>query len=80
MMLTTDDDPHLGAGLRRRYHPIVSAIRAARKPVIAACNGGGFKFSSAYGEALADFATRGKSDLPIGFMALPGGGSRQQLR
>jgi sarcosine oxidase len=37
---------------------------------IAACNGGGFKFSSAYGEALADLATEGKTDLPIQFMAL----------
>ena len=35
---------------------------------IAACNGGGFKFSSAYGEALADFATEGKTELPVGFM------------
>lgn len=35
---------------------------------IAACNGGGFKFSSAYGEALADLATDGKSELPIEFM------------
>ncbi len=39
---------------------------------IAACNGGGFKFSSAYGEALADLATTGKTDLPIGFMKPPG--------
>ncbi len=36
--------------------------------IIAACNGGGFKFSSAYGEALADLATDGKTELPIGFM------------
>jgi sarcosine oxidase len=36
---------------------------------IAACNGGGFKLSSAYGEALADFATDGKTELPVGFMA-----------
>ena len=35
---------------------------------IAACNDGGFKFSSAYGEALADLATDGKTELPIGFM------------
>jgi len=35
---------------------------------IAACNGGGFKFSSAYGEALADLATTGKTELPIEFM------------
>jgi sarcosine oxidase len=40
-----------------------------RVTFIAACNGGGFKFSSTYGEALADLATRGKTDLPIKFMA-----------
>ncbi len=37
---------------------------------IAACNGGGFKFSSAYGEALADLATQGRTAIPVGFMAL----------
>jgi len=41
-----------------------------RVTFISACNGGGFKFSSAYGEALADLATKGKTDLPIQFMAL----------
>jgi 2-(1,2-epoxy-1,2-dihydrophenyl)acetyl-CoA isomerase len=30
---------HLGDELRRRYHPAISAIRAMRKPVIAAVNG-----------------------------------------
>jgi len=40
-----------------------------RVTIIAACNGGGFKFSTAYGEALADFATNGKTDLPVEFMA-----------
>lgn len=45
-------------------HPRVTAI--------AACNGGGFKFSSAYGEALADVATTGRTELPVGFMAFPG--------
>ncbi len=30
---------HLGAELRRRYHPIVTTIREMRKPVIAAVNG-----------------------------------------
>ena len=39
---------------------------------IAACNGGGFKFSSAYGEALADLATTGNTELPIDFMKPPG--------
>jgi sarcosine oxidase len=41
-----------------------------RVTFIAACNGGGFKFSSAYGEALAGLATVGKTDLPVEFMAL----------
>ncbi len=41
-----------------------------RVSFIAACNGGGFKFSSAYGEALADLATRGKTDIPVGFMSI----------
>jgi sarcosine oxidase len=41
-----------------------------RVTVVSACNGGGFKFSSAYGEALADLATQGKTDIPIEFMAL----------
>ena len=40
-----------------------------RVTFIAACNGGGFKFSSAYGEALADLATEGSTNLSIGFMA-----------
>lgn len=41
-----------------------------RVTFISACNGGGFKFSSAYGEALADLATKGETDLPIQFMTL----------
>ena len=41
-----------------------------RVTFISACNGGGFKFSSAYGEALADLATRGETDLLIQFMTL----------
>lgn len=32
-------DLHLGDELRRRYHPLVAAIRTMRKPVIAAVNG-----------------------------------------
>ncbi len=39
-----------------------------RVTFIAACNGGGFKFSSAYGEALADLATEGKTKLPVEVM------------
>jgi sarcosine oxidase len=41
-----------------------------RVTFVAACNGGGFKFSSAYGEALADLAAEGKTDLPVQFMRL----------
>jgi len=41
-----------------------------RVTFIAACNGGGFKFSSAYGEALADLATEGRTELPVQFMRL----------
>lgn len=41
-----------------------------RVSFIAACNGGGFKFSSADGEALADLATEGKTDLQVELMAL----------
>ena len=41
-----------------------------RVTFIAACNGGGFKFSSAYGEALADLATEGRTELSVDFMAL----------
>ena len=41
-----------------------------RVAFISACNGEGFKFSSAYGEALADLATRGETDLLIQFMTL----------
>ena len=41
-----------------------------RVTFIAACNGGGFKFSSAYGEALADLATEGKTELPVQFMGI----------
>ena len=37
---------------------------------IFACNGEGFKFSSAYGEALADLATKGETNLPMQFMTL----------
>ena len=40
--------------------------------VIVACgfSGHGFKFSSAIGEALADLALEGRSELPIGFLSL----------
>jgi 2-(1,2-epoxy-1,2-dihydrophenyl)acetyl-CoA isomerase len=38
-MVGEGQELHLGAELRRRYHPVVSAIRQMRKPVIAAVNG-----------------------------------------
>jgi 2-(1,2-epoxy-1,2-dihydrophenyl)acetyl-CoA isomerase len=37
--LASGGDLHLGDELRRRYHPIVIAIRDMRKPVVAAVNG-----------------------------------------
>ncbi|MBM4433774.1 MAG: 2-(1,2-epoxy-1,2-dihydrophenyl)acetyl-CoA isomerase [Chloroflexi bacterium] len=37
--LERGEDLHLGNELRRRYHPLVTAIRTMRKPVIAAVNG-----------------------------------------
>src|SRR5205814_5282504 len=33
------DTPHLGAGLRERYKPMIMRIRTMEKPVIAALNG-----------------------------------------
>ena len=39
-----------------------------RTTFIAALNGGGFRFSSAYGEAHADLATTGNTRSEIGFM------------
>ncbi len=38
-MVEAGKDLHLGDELRRRYHPVISQIRAMRKPVIAAVNG-----------------------------------------
>ncbi len=39
LMVEAGKDLHLGDELRRRYHPVIAAIRAMRKPVIAAVNG-----------------------------------------
>jgi len=39
LALERGSEPRLGDELRRRYHPVVSSIRLARKPVIAAING-----------------------------------------
>lgn len=38
-MVEAGKDLHLGDELRRRYHPVIAAIRAMPKPVIAAING-----------------------------------------
>ena len=38
-MIEKGGDLRLGDELRRRYHPVIAAIRAMRKPVIAAVNG-----------------------------------------
>jgi len=38
-MVEAGKDLHLGDELRRRYHPVIAAIRAMRKPVVAAVNG-----------------------------------------
>ncbi|HET7700649.1 MAG TPA: enoyl-CoA hydratase-related protein [Candidatus Limnocylindria bacterium] len=38
-MVEVGKDLHLGDELRRRYHPVIAAIRGMRKPVIAAVNG-----------------------------------------
>jgi len=37
--LAAGPELHLGGELRRRYHPLVTAIREMRKPVVAAVNG-----------------------------------------
>lgn len=39
LLVEAGNDLHLGDELRRRYHPVIAAIRAMRKPVIAAVNG-----------------------------------------
>lgn len=38
-MVEDGREPRLGGELRRRYHPVVTAIREMRKPVVAAVNG-----------------------------------------
>ena len=39
LKVTAGEDLELGNELRRRYHPLIAAIRVMRKPVIAAVNG-----------------------------------------
>jgi sarcosine oxidase len=51
---------------------IVDHLPGFNKQVVVACgfSGHGFKFVSAIGEILADLATKGETDLPIGFLSL----------
>ena len=51
---------------------IIDHVPGHDKKVVIACgfSGHGFKFVSAVGEILADLALNGKTDLPIGFLAL----------
>lgn len=39
LLVTSAADLHLGVELKRRYHPVITAMRTMRKPVIAAVNG-----------------------------------------
>jgi len=39
MQVAAGEDLELGNELRRRYHPVIAAIRSMRKPVVAAVNG-----------------------------------------
>jgi len=39
LKVVAGEDLELGNELRRRYHPLIAAIRAMRKPVVAAVNG-----------------------------------------
>jgi sarcosine oxidase len=52
-------------------HFVIDA-HPAHANVILACgfSGHGFKFASVIGEVLADLATRGMTDMPVGFLAL----------
>ncbi len=51
---------------------IIDKLPGYEDRVIAACgfSGHGFKFASVVGEILTDFATQGKSDLPIDFLSI----------
>ena len=52
-------------------HFIIDRVPGKNRTLIACgFSGHGFKFSSAIGEALADLATQGKSNLPIDFLTL----------
>jgi 2-(1,2-epoxy-1,2-dihydrophenyl)acetyl-CoA isomerase len=39
LKIVAGEDLELGNELRRRYHPVIAALRAMRKPVVAAVNG-----------------------------------------
>ena len=50
-------------------HFVVDRLPGAERVTIACgFSGHGFKFASVMGEALADLALEGRSDLPIGFL------------
>jgi sarcosine oxidase len=53
-------------------HHFILDRHPAHQRVTVACgfSGHGFKFASVIGEALADLALNGRSDLPIGFLGL----------
>ena len=53
-------------------HSFIVDRHPAHANVTLACgfSGHGFKFASVMGEALADLATKGRSDLPIDFLSL----------
>jgi sarcosine oxidase len=52
-------------------HFVIDRHPAEERVVVAAgFSGHGFKFASVVGEALADLATEGRTDLPIGFLGL----------
>jgi len=59
-LYTSTPDEHFVIGV----HP-----EHARVIVASPCSGHGFKFASVVGEALADLAHAGRTDLPIGFLS-----------
>lgn len=53
-------------------HFIIDFLPGSDEKVCIACgfSGHGFKFAPVVGEILADFVTRGKTDLPVGFLGV----------
>jgi sarcosine oxidase len=60
-LYTNTPDEHFVVDRHPRHPNVVFA---------SACSGHGFKFTCVVGQALADLATDGRTDLPIGFLAL----------